>query len=265
MREPAADKSKTEVEADDRALFDRIARQYARKDSTPSSRISRKYQLLATLGDDLLRRGKLKRVVEIACGIGASAEYLRGHYDDYVGVDHSPEMIDIAAWFNRDNPAARFVCGNAKEKIDLGGPADLVLAVGALHHITELDLLFDTMKEYAAPGARFVAVEPFRGNPIIGAMRFLRAKIDRGYSADQTFFSRAELRDLLARNAMRDVELVNQGFFTPPFAQVIVPPQFLTAPLSRIATWLDRGIDRLLVPVLGPLSWNVVIRARFPD
>ncbi|MGB0579261.1 MAG: hypothetical protein ACPGVU_06115 [Limisphaerales bacterium] len=112
--------------------------------------------------------------------------------------------------------------------------------------------------------ARFIAIEPFRGNPFIGIMRFIRTKIDKAYSADQQFFSRAELRDLLTRNEMRDIELVNQGFFTPPFAQVILPPQFLTAPLSRIATWLDRGIDCCLVPVLGLLSWNVVIRARFP-
>ncbi|MGB0579262.1 MAG: hypothetical protein ACPGVU_06125 [Limisphaerales bacterium] len=43
MSDDLAGKIGAEVESDDRALFDRVARQYARKDSTPSSRISREY------------------------------------------------------------------------------------------------------------------------------------------------------------------------------------------------------------------------------
>lgn len=257
-------RARTDVELEDRALFDRIARRYARKDSVPSSRIAREYQLLATVGSAIEMAAPVGRVLEIACGIGASARYLQGRYRHYVGIDHSSEMIEIARWFNRDNRDVRFECGNAKEKIDIGGPADVVLAVGALHHMTDLDRLFETLKEYAAPGAWFVAVEPYSGNPLIQIMRFARAKIDKGYSADQKFFSRHELNDILSRNGMREIELVNQGFFTPPFAQVIMPPQIVTAPLSRLATWLDAGMDRCLVPILGPLSWNIVIRARFP-
>ena len=117
---------------------------------------------------------------------------------------------------------------------------------------------------YAAPSAMFVALEPYRGNPFVQALRFVRGKVDRSYSEEQYYFSQEELVDLCTRNGLLDASTEREGFFTPPFAQVLIKPYWLSGQGSRAAVAVDSVLDRHLPAALRWTAWNVVLRARFP-
>lgn len=252
------------IQENDRVLFNRIAAKYARKDRVLSTRAARSYQLDAGVAP-VLRDKKIGTVVEIACGIGASAQYLGSRYERYVGVDHSEELIRHAQDFHRGRLGVEFMVKNVKElKAGDTPPADLVLAVGALHHFTEINLVLRSIATIAKPGSFFVAIEPQSKNPIIQFLRFVRTKIDHDYSADQHFFTGQEVRELLERHKFTDIDISYQGYFSPPFAQVIIPPQALVKYLSYFSIWLDRLCDKFLPEPLRFLSWNIIIRAKFP-
>jgi SAM-dependent methyltransferase len=254
-----------ERESRDRELFDEIAERYALKDTVEASRGPRRYQLSFALAPAWPRIRPDPTIVEIACGFGASAQYLAGRYRRYVGIDYSQQIIDAATASHRNLAgSAEFICANVKDA-DIGaGKADLVLAVGALHHMTSLDEVFASLRRIAAPSAMFVALEPYRGNPIVQSLRYLRGKIDKAYSDEQTYFSRRELEELCTRNGLLDASTELQGFLTPPFAQVLVKPYWLTGQGSKLAVAMDSLLDRHLPEPLRWLAWNVVLRARFP-
>ena len=184
------------IEKEDQKLFGRIAEKYARKDYTKSSSIARRYQLMFAVMPVLKKLKPEITIVDIACGVGAPAKYLKGLYQSYIGIDYSEEMIRIAQSLYPDDKDVKFIASNIKDVERLNHQADLILAVGALHHMTEIDVVMESLKRIAKPGAYFVALEPQRGNPIVQLMRWLRGKIDRSYSESQRYFNRKELYDL---------------------------------------------------------------------
>ena len=255
------------IETNDRDLFDRIAEKYAKKDIVKSSSLPRRYQLMFAIQPIVEVMNSLGNIVEIACGFGASSEYLKGMFEKYIGVDYSEKLIAKAKEFYAENERVNFLAANVKELARSGIPvksADLILAVGALHHMTELGAVMESLKHIAKDEAYFVAIEPNRANPMIQAMRWVWGRINTAYSRDQKYFSKQELYNLLSRHKMRDISVEFQGFFTPPFAQVVLNPQFLSVPASNAAIFLDKILDRYLPSFLKFLSWNIVIRAKFP-
>jgi SAM-dependent methyltransferase len=252
-------------EQTDRALFNEIAYSYAQKDSVPSSSLARKAQLLSALTLILKRISYLGTVVEIGCGVGAPALYLSGRYERYVGIDQSEGMIEAARAFNRNTPQTEFIAVNVKSETLPRNVADVILSVGALHHMTPLDEVMVSLNRIARPGAFLVAIEPQNSNPLIQMMRWIRGIIDPSYSQEQIFFSTDELKNLFTRHSITEIEIDFQGFLTPPFAQVIIPPQFLTVPLVRLAIGIDRWLHAHLPTGLRRLSFNVVVIGRFTE
>jgi hypothetical protein len=61
-----------------------------------------------------------------------------------------------------------------------------------------------------------------------------------------------------------DISVDYQGFLTPPFAQVVMNPQALFAPLSRAAAQIDAWLAAHLPGSLSKISFNLVIIGRFP-
>ncbi|MGC9336471.1 MAG: class I SAM-dependent methyltransferase [Anaerolineae bacterium] len=247
----------------DRCLFNRIARRYARKDVCPSSSLARQAQLLSALKPLLDERPTLGTVVDIGCGVGAPARYLQGCYEHYTGIDQSEQMIEAAALFNQDNGRAEFIAGNVKSRELPHGVADVILSIGALHHMTELDDVLSSLTRLAKPRAFLIVVEPQDGNPLIQAARCVRGLLDPGYSRQQVFFSERELVELLAAGGITVLSVAFQGFLTPPFAQVVIQPQIFSVPLSRFAVRADSWLDDRLPDFLKKLSFNVVIIGRF--
>jgi len=244
----------------DARLFDAAAERYGRKDVVHSSSIARKAQLLHAVGPLLARSPRLGAIVEIGCGIGASAAYLQGHFDRYLGIDHSPVMIEHARRFNQHVPGTAFVASDASLATLPRDSADLVLAVGALHHIADVAGTLAALRDAAKPGAWFVAIEPQNGNPLIQLMRGVRQRVDEHYSKEQVFFSEAALTGLLERAGLARITTSYHGLLTPPFAQVIMNPQAVFAPLSRAAVRFDDWCAARLPRLVGRLTFNLVVR-----
>lgn len=251
--------------AEDRALFNRIAQTYARKDVAPSSAYVRQAQLLLALRPLLQSLPSLGTVLEIGCGIAAPAQHLAPFYQRYVGVDQAETMIALARKLHAHNPKAEFVVGDAAS-VDLSGlQARVVLAIGALHHMEDVPAVLQNVSRFVEPGAWFVSLEPQAGNPIIGLLRFFRARLDSSYSAKQRFFAPGELETLLARQGLESLQAEPEGFFSTPFAQVVMPGQWWALPAARWAWAWDAFLRRWLPRKLRVLSWNVIVRGRWPQ
>jgi SAM-dependent methyltransferase len=247
----------------DRLLFNQIAERYARKDVVPSSSLARESQLISAIAPLLAQSPNLGTIVEVGCGVGAPAKYLEGHYDHYIGIDQSEEMIRTAVFLHEGNSKADFMSKNVKSRDLPGNVADIVLSVGALHHMTQLEDVLSSLSRVAKQGAFLVIIEPQNGNPLIRAMRYVRGIVDLAYSRQQIFFSAEELLDLLADQGITVLSVVFQGFLSPPFAQVVVHPQIISVPLSRLAVIADSWLDTHLPEPLKKLGFNVVVTGRF--
>ncbi|MCF6290514.1 MAG: class I SAM-dependent methyltransferase [Desulfobacterales bacterium] len=250
-------------EEQDRALYNSIAALYCRKDVVPSSALARKDKLFFALAPVLNLGRSLGVLVEIGCGVGATATYLQGRYDRYIGIDQSEELIIKARLLNSGIPHTEFIAANIKEQDLEPGCADLIFAGGVFHHMTELDRVMDSLRRLARPGAFLVVIEPQNSNPALGFARFVRGLLDPSYSRDQVFFSPAFLRDLFARHGMVNVAVDFHGYFSTPFAEVIMQPQFLFKPLAERAVAVDHRLARSLPPRLRRMSFNVVVSGRF--
>jgi hypothetical protein len=130
--------------------------------------------------------------------------------------------------------------------------------------MSELDEVMECLVRLAKPGATLVVLEPQNGNPVIQGMRWLRGAIDQAYSDEQIFFSEEELNDLFTRHGIIDLNKTFQGFLAPPFAEVILPPQFITRHLSRLAILGDFWLQTYLPAALQKLSFNIIFTGIFP-
>jgi len=247
----------------DRILFDRIARDYARKDIIASSRIARKQLVLDAVRPLLSGVNSLGVILDIGCGVGAPARYLEGCYDRYIGVDQSEKMIEAARIFNQGNPRVEFIAGNIKTLELSVEPADLVLSVGALHHMTELDSVMGSLRRLARPRGFILAIEPQNANPLIQLMRKARARFDRSYSVEQIFFSGEQLSDLFNRSGIRNVSFEYLGYVSVPMAEVVMHPQFIFSPLSRMAARVDSWLAYHLPGILRRFSFKIAVRGEF--
>lgn len=254
----------TDQEIADRQLFDAIGDDYARKDVVESTRFARRAILLRAL-EPLTGDGRsLGTVVDVGCGPGGQALHLVGFYERYIGIDHSSTVIRAAREFTKGLENVEFICANFKDHGLPAGSADTVLMANVLHHMTDLDAVMAAGVHLAKPGGRFVAIEPQRGNPLIQAVRWVRTRLDSHYSADQHFFSEPELRKVLVDGGLRQVRLEFQSYLTQPFATVIMRPQWLFSPLSRLAVALEPMVEKLFRGRLGRLSWLLAAYGTFP-
>ncbi len=249
----------------DKALFNKIAGNYARKDSCRSSALARRSKLTSILKPVLAMRPNLGTLVDIGCGVGGPAKYLAGNYERYIGIDHSEELIAAARIFNLGNPKADFIAASVKSKELPQNVADVILADGALHHMTELATVMASLARIAKPGAFVVAIEPQNANPFIRGMRWLRGFLDPTYSREQIFFSQGDLRDLFSGAGITDLSFAYQGFFSTPFAEVVMAPQALAVPFSQLASFLDRWLQENLPAAMKRISFNIVATGRFPE
>ena len=172
-------------------------------------------------------------------------------------------MIQVAKTFNLGNSRTEFLAQNIKSAGLPENIADTILVNGALHHMTELDLVMRTLQRLSRKGGHIVAVEPQNANPLIQGMRWVRGLVDKAYSRDQVFFSERELAELFFRNGVSDMKVDYIGFLSPPFAQVIFSPQTIFAPIGRFTASLDNWLNKRLPRFLKKMSFNIVISGIF--
>ena len=247
-------------EASDRELFDTIAERYGAKDLAPSSRPARRWRLEQTIF--AVPVDFFERVLEIGCGAGFGAEYLRGRYNEYIGIDHSQRLIEMAA---REN-SGEGVHFEATSVADFGPPGrfDLIFMVGVLHHLEDVARSMETMAQWLEPGGYLVANEPQPANPLIRAARRARARIDGSYDGKQKQISAGELSALFEGAGLEEIAITPQGFVSTPFAEVVLKPYAVMTPLARVACMVDGLFERRSGSWSDALSWNLIGCGRAP-
>ncbi len=242
----------------DRDLFNRIARDYCGKDLRPAQRFARAHRLHQTL----VAVGSKPRIsmLEVGCGAGFSAAYLKGRYDRYCGVDHSEALIAYAQHHNAEPKANFEVSDVATFKPERH--FDLIFMIGVLHHLSNPVEVLMRLKTFLEPGGILVVNEPQDSNPLIGAVRAVRTWVDKNYSADQVQYCEHDLRDMFQRAGYLDIQVTPQGVFSTPFAEVITPLQTVTAPLSRLSCFVDAFLERTAPGIVRHISWNLVAAGR---
>lgn len=247
--------------AGDRELFDSIAARYAAKDLTPSSRHARRLRLERTLSVVPLEQSW--RVLEVGCGAGFAATYLRGRVGEYVGIDHSQALIEIASDSNAGD-RVEFVATSI-EAFETPHPFDLVFMVGVLHHLEHKERELLTLVGFLKPGGYLVANEPQPANPLVSVARHVRGALDRSYSSEQEELRSRELRNLFVGSGLGDIMIQPQGLLSTPFAELVLKPSVLAQPMARAACSIDAFLEPRLGRVLLPLSWNLVVVGRRPE
>lgn len=239
----------------DKKLFNSISAKYFKKDLYASSVAARRHRLLFSLSH--FSHNSMPRVLEVGCGAGFSVKYLDGRYSEYMGVDYSKGLIELAEKLNTQ-PSVSFKCVNIK---DFNDPKkfDLIFMVGVLHHFDNPVEVLQHILTLLKPGGKIIANEPQASNPIIQFLRKVRTKIDKGYSEDQIQFKPTDLNDIFEEVGLKKIKTFPQGFISTPFAEVVLKPQWLFRPIANFAVLIDENLGRLPIKLLTKLSWNTVI------
>lgn len=241
----------------DQALFDSIARTYCRKDLVESSRTARRHRLLRTLAPGATCGAEKPDILEVGCGAGFSAQYLRGRYRTYTGLDYSRELIQHA----RDRFESDDTHFHAEDFYDYEATAryDTIMMIGVLHHMTDKQTVLRKCLSLLKPGGRLVANEPQPDNPLIHFMRRGRARVDNSYSAEQEELSADFLIDEYEKAGFIDVGSIPQGILSTPLAEVTLKPQFLFGPVSKLACTFDTYIENRHPGLIRKLAWNTIV------
>ncbi|MEP4485959.1 MAG: class I SAM-dependent methyltransferase [Halioglobus sp.] len=251
-------KPETEREERDRMLFDSISDTYVSKDLTKSSRMARKLRLRQTLS--LADVPASSVILEVGCGGGFAAEYLSGLYSKYYGVDYSEQLIDYAL-------RARFGTNVNFEVCNINAyvppePVDVILMIGVLHHLDDIPGTLSLLHSMLSPSGVIVVNEPHPANILVSLLRRLRKVLDKNYSSDQVELTISEMENYYKLSGFKEIRIIPQGYFSTPFAEVILSPQFLASGLSAISCILDRALTKLPRSVAKYISWNVVAVGR---
>lgn len=245
----------------DRDLFDKIADEYGRKDHLPAHRRAREQRLLQTMRyAEFDPTGDL---LEIGCGAGFAADYLRGRYRSFHGVDHSFKLVELADAVN-GGPGITFETADATT-LSSDRLYDVILMIGVLHHLPEPAATLRHLTGLLKSDGRIVVNEPQNGNPVIQLARRIRKGTDPHYSEDQSVYSGESLRAVFSDAGFELVKLVPQGMLSTPFAEVAMPAQPIVTPLSSLACDLDRMMERSFPRLLRHLSWNLIAVAEPTD
>ncbi len=238
----------------DRALFDRIAEKYAKKDLHPTSRLARKQRLTQTLR--VAGGPSSKSVLEVGCGAGFSVSYLQGDYQSYRGLDYSAELIKIAQdRFGQEASfdAVDFHAFQTDERFDL------IFMIGVLHHMVDMQSIVDKCATLLKEDGWLVVNEPQPDNPIINRLRSVRARVDSTYSEEQDELRGSELAALFEKAGLKNIRQRPQGMASTPFAEVVLSPALLSLPVCWLANQFDLCAESLAPGLIRSLTWNVVV------
>ena len=248
--------------AKDRALFNDIACDYFKKDLFAPSAIARKFRLEQTL--KLANSQSYKKILEVGCGGGFTAHYLKNYYSEYTGIDYSEKMIAYARSHSDIFPGVSFLSLDIKDLEAHYNDFDMVLMIGVLHHMENMAQALIKLRSHLKPGGLLVINEPQSGNPLISLLRRWRKRLDPSYSTDQRELSSKTLLKTISDAGYVNIQMHPQGFFSTPFAEVMLRPEILMMPLSILACKMDYLLEKYFTRYLTRLSWNLVLTAENP-
>ncbi|MCK5005013.1 MAG: methyltransferase domain-containing protein, partial [Candidatus Aminicenantes bacterium] len=234
---------------------------YVKKDIFPPSRIARKLRIKQTVSG--IKSSGAGDILEVGSGAGYASEYLKGMYKSFTGIDFSGGLVDLAKSTHK-SPDVKFIKADLY-KYEPGKKFDLIIIIGVLHHMVDIPLSLKVCKGLLKPGGIIAVNEPQGANIIVGFVRMLRSKFDRTYSSDQEEMNRKELVGLFTEAGYSEISVRPQGFFSTPFAEVMMKPKFIFLPLSWLAGRIDRFIEKVFGRILHGLSWNIIVSGKNPD
>jgi ubiquinone/menaquinone biosynthesis C-methylase UbiE len=105
------------------------------------------------------------RMLDLGTGTGQMIERLGDRFDEVIGVDHSPAMLERAraATAGQKDSSIAFVEADVLEwSAQAGQGFDLITVSGMLHHLRPPDLpaILDNIRKRLNPGGRFLVAEP---------------------------------------------------------------------------------------------------------
>jgi len=231
-----------------------------KKDLQRSSRAARRTRLKQTL--KIAGSTQDSDVLEIGCGAGFACQYLKGMYCSYTGIDYSGQLIEFAkaehALENVNFMEVNFYDFHPEKTFDI------IFLIGVLHHMTDIPSAVQSIYRLLKPGGSLIANEPQPSNPIIHLLRKIRTKVDRSYSEEQLELQEAELISFFKQAGFEKVVSVPQGFFSTPFAEVVIQPQFLSLPLSKLACFIDLFLEKSFKKLLKKMAWNIIVSGTKP-
>ncbi len=157
-----------------------------------------------------------KRVLELGCGAGRLATYLRPHTEHFVGLDFSPHMVEFCRQ-NVEGP--RFLQGDMRDLTAFAdGSFDTVFAVynlfDAVSHEDRLRVLAE-VRRVLAPGGLLIFNSHNRNYAHLGVgphLRFSRNPFTLARRVVEYFQSRANHRHIKAHQVFEiDYALVNDS------------------------------------------------------
>lgn len=245
----------------DRIFFDSLASSYVKKDIHSSSRKARIHRLEQTTSY-FWNESNRPNLLEVGCGAGFSAEYLKGRYATYCGVDHSRKLIEFAEQqFGTTMNEVTFFNTDACELAG-GKQFDGIFMIGVLHHMENPVKQLNVLRSYLKPNGYIAINEPNSANPIIQLLRFARMKIDSNYTVEQRTYSKMELQKELLASGFDNINIKAQGFFSTPFAEVRLYPGSFWLVFSKLAIWIDKLLESTAPNILSCVSWNIIAYAR---
>jgi len=244
-------------EKNDQALFDNIAESYAKKDFIHYCREARKQRLLQSIQN---LEKPVGSILEIGCGAGFTAEYLKDYYHSYTGLDYSENLINFAQQHHRDK-RIEFICSSL-DAFETSNRFDAIVLIGVLHHMPQPEKALQQIKHLLKETGTVIVNEPAKNNLMVRLLRYIRKKTDSDYSSDQVEFSCEELKVMFESQGLQPT-VYFQGIFSTPFAETTFLPGWLAEPFALLACKLDRFLEKNTPKnLLKFLSWNVVVQGR---
>lgn len=104
--------------------------------------------------------GSGRRALDVGCGVGRYTVMLADCYDDVVGIDVAPAMIEIAER-DRARPNIRYQIRDVLSLTpEQDGRFDLVLAISCVVHVGPPKLVLDHLRSLVAKGGKLLLLEP---------------------------------------------------------------------------------------------------------
>lgn len=188
------------------------------------------------------------RAVDLGCGTGHHATILATRFEEVLGVDISPPMLEIA----RARRAAPNISYELRDLQDVSpekdGRFDLVFSAFTLHHVPDLDAALHRIRSLLNPGARVVLLDNVAPKPAVPRWWFRREALRR-FAGDVVARRRplpeaVEMLRLLLHPAWLD-HVTSDRFLSPSefrqrYGNVFPGGDFTDLYRSCVLTWQDQ-------------------------
>jgi ubiquinone/menaquinone biosynthesis C-methylase UbiE len=205
--------------------------------------------------DRVARERSGGKALDLGCGTGVLTVALARRGFDVVGVDHSPEMLELARRkLERNGLGAALETGDVRALRFDDGQFDCVTVQGLLHHLEELGPCLRELDRVLKPDGAFFVSEPCRDEtPVKRLLRALwvmlprrrRAAPDHAVETVEEPISADELRATLdALGLEYEIEFLTH---LPPLRRRLPDGAYLLATRVLTLPWRRRRGDLVFV------------------